>query len=147
MLCTLPAQEGDEDADCELAYVIDDVPAGSSVEGLEIECLDASGRHVPSGTSGKLRATWIRGTKKLQFDDSGRFELPLLKVSCHTLLVLRKTSIALECPVWCTAPDKLYQASCLGASGSSGMTLQSVVPSVPAVIFIPLNDNVFMLPP
>lgn len=95
MLCTLPAQEGDEDADCELAYVIDDVPAGSSVEGLEIECLDASGRHVPSGTSGKLRATWIRGTKKLQFDDSGRFELPLLKVSCHSSMSALPISLTL----------------------------------------------------
>ena len=40
-----------------------------------------SGRPVPEGTEGKLRASWIANTKKLLFkDDSGRFDLLRLKV-------------------------------------------------------------------
>lgn len=40
-----------------------------------------SGRPVPMGTEGKLRASWIANTKKLSFkDDSGRFDLLPLKV-------------------------------------------------------------------
>ena len=63
-----------------MAYVMEGVPAGSTISGLEIQCCDASGRAVPEGTAGKLRATWIRGTKKLQFDESGRFGLLALEV-------------------------------------------------------------------
>ena len=46
-----------------MAYVMEGVPAGSTISGLEIQCCDASGRAVPEGTAGKLRATWIRGTR------------------------------------------------------------------------------------
>ena len=85
-LCKMPSwrlvqEEGEED-DGEMAYVMEGVPAGSTISGLEIQCCDASGRSVPEGTAGKLRATWIRGTKKLQFDESGRFGLLALEV-CH----------------------------------------------------------------
>lgn len=47
------AQENDE-ADKDTAYVIEDVAAGSVTEGLSVMCLDASGRPVPAGTSGKV---------------------------------------------------------------------------------------------
>ena len=47
------AQENDE-ADKDMAYVIEDVAAGSIIEGLSVMCLDASGRPVPAGTSGKV---------------------------------------------------------------------------------------------
>ena len=83
-LCSwrLVQEEGEED-DGEMAYVMEGVPAGSTISGLEIQCCDASGRAVPEGTAGKLRATWIRGTKKLQFDESGRFGLLALEVRCR----------------------------------------------------------------
>lgn len=72
--------QDDGDGDGEEAYVLEDIPAGSTLEGLEILCLDAFGRPVPDGTTGKLRVTGL-STKRVVLDATGRWGLSPLTVT------------------------------------------------------------------
>ena len=72
-------QEG-EDGETETVFVVEDVAAGAELSGLAIQCLDAAGRPVPEGTPGKVRATWIQGTKKLKYGPDGTFGLLNIRV-------------------------------------------------------------------
>ncbi len=81
-----------EDGETEEVFVVEDVVAGEEVTALAMQCLDAAGRPVPEGTLGKVRATWIQGTKKMKYDEGGTFNLLNIKVRtavcrccCHPL--------------------------------------------------------------
>ena len=51
------------------AAVLEDVPAGSLVQGLAFQCLDEAGRLAEIGTPGKVQVSWSRGTKKVKLQD------------------------------------------------------------------------------
>lgn len=72
-------QEG-EDGETETVFVVEDIAAGSELAGLAMQCVDAAGRPVAEGTPGKVRATWIQGTKKLKFGPDGTFALLDIRV-------------------------------------------------------------------
>lgn len=73
------SQEG-EDGETETVFVVEDIAAGSDLAGLAMQCVDAAGRPVAEGTPGKVRATWIQGTKKLRFGPDGTFTLLNIRV-------------------------------------------------------------------
>lgn len=62
--------------------MIEGVTAGSTVSGLELMLLDATGNTVPAGTSGKLRAPWLRRPRELRLDATGRTALGSWEVRC-----------------------------------------------------------------
>jgi len=69
--------EGEE---AETVFAVEEVAAGGELSGLAIQCLDAAGRPVPEGTPGKVRATWIQGTKKMKYGADGTFGLLNIRV-------------------------------------------------------------------
>jgi hypothetical protein len=66
-----------------MVFVAENVVAGQELSALAMQCLDAAGRPVPEGTPGKVRATWIQGTKKMKYEEGGIFNLLNIRV-CRT---------------------------------------------------------------
>lgn len=75
-----------EDGEPEEVFVAEDVMVGEEISDLAMQCLDAAGRPVPEGTPGKVRATWIQGTKKMKYAADGIFGLLNIKVLAAALL-------------------------------------------------------------
>ena len=80
--------------------MVEDISAGSELAGLAMQCVDAAGRPVAEGTPGKVRATWIQGTKKLKFGPDGTFALLDIRVCPHSLMQLTDNVMQWEGVLW-----------------------------------------------
>ena len=75
------AQAGEGEEEGEEVHVLEDVMAGSVVEGLAFQLLDEQGQATCQGLKGKKQAAWSQGNKKLKLSEDGSpEELPPLTV-------------------------------------------------------------------
>ena len=81
-------EEGDE------VHILEDVVAGSMVEGLAFQLLDEEGQATCQGLKGKKEAAWSHGNKKLKLSEDGSPEE-------LSPLTVRTARFRLCCPLGC----------------------------------------------
>ena len=85
-----------------LVAVLDNVEAGSLIQGLAFQCLDEAGRLAEASTAGKVQVSWSRGTKKVKLQNQP-LGLPDIQVGCKIIAHSSRHSRPNICKLSCLA--------------------------------------------
>lgn len=73
-------QDGEEGEEGERQWVLEGVEAGAVVPGLAVQLLDGGGAPVAQPVEGRVKASWIPGSKKVRLAGASAVDLLPLTV-------------------------------------------------------------------